>query len=254
MDRDGQEGPEWAPDLTRICPRRLGQPGRIIRWVATPMLPPEEILLEALLGRVREDFGFSHPPAIAEQLASVPVDERGSLAEAARQALDAATSPDELLLRQAQIDAVFHLIRNLVPDQQAKLDEQNWWAALKFEALRRIGQWLIDRKDGTSHDGRTLTELGIGYNQSWRWQRLAQLSETRFRREVEQATKQERELTQAGLIKIWEKNYGQQHRRAAPPRQPPSIECPHCHKRFIPSYPPATRKTRSVKAATARLM
>lgn len=228
--------------------------GGIIQRVAMPTLPPEEILLEALLGRVRADFWLSPPPAIVEQLASMPVDERGSLAETARQALDAATSPDELLLRQAQIDAVFHLIRNLVRDQQAKLDEQNWWAALKFEAQRRIGSWLSDRKEGTSHDGRTLAELGIGYNQSWRWQRLAQLSEARFRREVEQATKQERELTQAGLLKIWEKNYGQKHRRTAPPRQQPSIVCPHCGERFFPSSPPPMRKTRAVKAASARLV
>jgi hypothetical protein len=89
------------------------------------------------------------------------------------------------------------------------LKVQNKAAELKLRAERRAGELLAEvvsrggnRKSNCHDDGLKITDLGIDYNQSSRWQREAAVPEAVFERYVAEANASGRDITAQGLLRI----------------------------------------------------
>ena len=122
--------------------------------------------------------------------------------EAARSALQAAQSVDEVkdIRDKAQAMAAYA--------RQAKDTELVEWATeIKVRAERRAGELLHEtgllegRPKKASTDTR-LSDLGISYDQSSRWQKLAAIPEDRFEQAVAAAKETAREVTTAALLRL----------------------------------------------------
>jgi len=106
----------------------------------------------------------------------------------ARQALEKAASIDEVL----QIRDKAEALRVYVRQQGESFDMQNYCAEIKIRAERKAGEILIEMEKNRgaitpSHDGSAppkLKALGINWNQSSRWQRMALISEESSDREI----------------------------------------------------------------------
>lgn len=96
---------------------------------------------------------------------------------------------------------------------EAGLEAQNLCAEIKLRAERRMGQELSKlprAKSGPkarvpSHDAREqpkLSEIGINYSQSSRWQKVGRLTEAEFDEYVETTKANGDEITSSGAIKL----------------------------------------------------
>ena len=125
---------------------------------------------------------------------------------AARSALAEAT---DLPTVASLIDRL-EVIRVAARKARQSLDAQNDWAVVKLEAERRAGRMLAElRQRGDLRAGRpnadgvsALAELGIGQQQSSRWQRLAAVPEDRFTRWIDDTRAFGAEVTEAGLFAV----------------------------------------------------
>lgn len=122
--------------------------------------------------------------------------------EAARTALQAANSVDEVkdIRDKAQAMAAYA--------RQAKDTELVEWATeIKVRAERRAGELLHEtgllegRPKKASNDTR-LSDLGISYDQSSRWQKLAAIPEDKFEQAVAAAKEVAHEVTTAAMLRL----------------------------------------------------
>lgn len=128
--------------------------------------------------------------------------------EAARNALQVASTVDEAKDIRDKAEAMAAYAR------QARDTELIQWATeIKVRSERRAGQLLAEmpknsgklRNSSPSHDGRattpTLASLGITYNDSSRWQKLAAIDEEKFEAAVAAAKEAAGEVTTAASRK-----------------------------------------------------
>lgn len=121
--------------------------------------------------------------------------------EAARHALQVAHSVDEVkdIRDKAQAMAAYAKQAN-----DTQLVE--WATEIKVRAERRAGEMLREmdvspgRPQKSSTDTR-ISDLGISYDQSSRWQKLAAIPEDRFEQAVTAAKQTAREVTTAALLR-----------------------------------------------------
>ncbi len=135
----------------------------------------------------------------------------------ARQALAEAETLPEIarLIDQAEI------LRQVARRVKLSLDAQNDWAEYKLDAERTAGQMLkqMEPKRGArptkkahdvpnkkAHDvpnpAPKLEDIGVSRIQSQRWQMLAELSDEEFEGFKAEARAKEKEITQAGALKL----------------------------------------------------
>jgi hypothetical protein len=116
-------------------------------------------------------------------------------------------------------------IRHFLKQQGEALEAQNIAAEVKIRAERRAGELLqgmdraaIGRPQKTSHDARviepTLSDLGIGYSQSSRYQAIASVPDEAFEGHIEEAKAKGVPLTTNGALRL--------ARRIASPPEPPA--------------------------------
>ena len=102
------------------------------------------------------------------------------------------------------------VVRVAARKAKQSLDAQNDWAVVKLEAERKAGRMLAElRERGDLRPGRpnadgvsALVELGIGQQQSSRWQRLAAVPDDRFIRWIDDTRAFGAEVTEAGLFAV----------------------------------------------------
>jgi hypothetical protein len=89
------------------------------------------------------------------------------------------------------------------------LQLQNQAAELKLLAERRAGELLGEmklrggnRKSNSHHASLKLSELGVGYDQSARWQREAAVPEPIFKKYIATANKLGQDITSQGLLRL----------------------------------------------------
>lgn len=121
----------------------------------------------------------------------------------AMNALSAARTLDDVLQIRDQAEA----LRVYVKAASDSLEAANAAAEIKLRAERKAGEMLSEKvKRGgdrsNSHDGSLLSELGLNWNQSARWQRAASVCDDDFDAYLRDCQKHGREVTQAGLLKI----------------------------------------------------
>lgn len=120
----------------------------------------------------------------------------------ARETLQSIEDPREVASFVAQTDA----IKYLAEKADASLELQNQAAEVAIRAKRRAGEiltQLIPHQGGRpTENSVTLTELGIGENDSRRWQAIASVPEERFERHIAEEQTAHRELTTAGVLRI----------------------------------------------------
>lgn len=128
--------------------------------------------------------------------------------EAARNALQVASTVDEAKDIRDKAEAMAAYAR------QARDTELIQWATeIKVRSERRAGQLLAEmpknsgklRNSSPSHDGRattpTLASLGITYNDSSRWQKLAAIDEEKFEAAVAAAKDAAGQVTTAAMLR-----------------------------------------------------
>jgi len=130
--------------------------------------------------------------------------------DAARRALEEASTLQEIKEIRDQAEA----IRQYVKAAGHSLVNQNKAAETKLRAERKAGELLkemVKNKGGgdvrnhSSHDERgvlKLNDLGIDYNQSFRWQRIADLPEEAFENKIEEVKQKYEELTQSIFLQL----------------------------------------------------
>jgi N6-adenosine-specific RNA methylase IME4 len=121
-----------------------------------------------------------------------------------RQEIEAATDPKQLVELHAKADALRKVAG--VIDDTGEMAREFTEARIRCE--RRGGELLalmelpVGGRGKSSHDGRGLASLGIRYNQSSRWQRVAAIPEAEFEAYIADAYRNEKELTTSGLLKL----------------------------------------------------
>jgi hypothetical protein len=123
----------------------------------------------------------------------VPKAQTGSTAvsiEAARRALDAATTPGQI----RDVAKMAELARRWAKEQGDALDQQIAWGELRFDALRKLGQilppLLIRRRHPKGHDTFRLKDAGISRDLSALAQTVAAVSETVYQRYIADAVRE----------------------------------------------------------------
>ncbi len=89
------------------------------------------------------------------------------------------------------------------------LEIQNYAAEVKLRAERRAGSLIAklnlhggDRREETSQERLTLSDIGVSKDQSSRWQLTATVPERTFEKFVEQTREENGEVTTAGLVRL----------------------------------------------------
>ena len=128
----------------------------------------------------------------------------------ARLALAAALDMDDILSIRDKAEAV----RVYAKTAGEGLVAQNMAAEIKLRAERKAGELLavMEKNAGGAKPAAPITgpivvpvkleEMGINKNQSSRWQREATVSDEVFESHIADCSKQQHELTQAGLLKL----------------------------------------------------
>jgi hypothetical protein len=115
--------------------------------------------------------------------------------DAGRRALDAATTPGEI----RDVAKMAELARRWAKEQGDALDQQIAWGELRFDALRKLGQvlrpLLTRHRPRKGHNGFRLTDEGISRDLSSLAQSVANVSETVYRRYIDDAKRERREIT-----------------------------------------------------------
>lgn len=122
-----------------------------------------------------------------------------------RREIEAATDPRQLVELHAKADALRKLAG--VIDDTGEMAREFTEARIRCE--RRGGELLADmgtnggdRKSVNHRDELKLADIGIRYNQSSRWQRVAAVPEAEFEAYIADAYRNEKELTTSGLLKL----------------------------------------------------
>ncbi|MCI0660700.1 MAG: hypothetical protein L0220_06475 [Acidobacteria bacterium] len=128
----------------------------------------------------------------------------------ARSALERARTIDEVKDIRDKAEA----LRLYTRQAGESLEMQNMCAEIKLRAERRAGEILreMEKRDGgdamkaPSHDARefppSLSDLGINYSQSSRWQAIAAIPEEVFEAHLAETVANAKELTSAGALKL----------------------------------------------------
>jgi len=130
--------------------------------------------------------------------------------ENARRELELARTVDEV----KQIRDKAEAMRLYCKQAKASLEMQNQCAEIKLRAERRAGEMLteteknpggqVEHESYLSHDGRgripKLSELGITWNQSSRWQKIGEIPEESFEDYIETTMSKKGELTSSGAL------------------------------------------------------
>jgi hypothetical protein len=129
----------------------------------------------------------------------VPKVQRGRNAvtiEAGRHALDAANTPAQI----RDVAKMTELARRWAKEQDHALDQQIQWGELRFDALRKLGQilepLLTRHRPRKGHHGFRLSDEEISRDLSSLAQIVSGVSETVYRRYIEDAKREKREITQ----------------------------------------------------------
>lgn len=123
----------------------------------------------------------------------------------ARRALALAQTLDDVLSIRDQAKA-WHECMKIVGES---LEAQNDAAEVKLRAERKAGEMLaaMEKNKGAadptrSHDVTTLEDLGIAKMQSLRWRKEAAVDDDTFEQYLANCRREQREITQAGLLNI----------------------------------------------------
>ena len=115
--------------------------------------------------------------------------------EAGRRALDAASTPREI----HDVAKMAEVARRWAKDQGYALDQQIAWGELRFDALRKLGQvldpLLTRHRPRKGYKGFRLRDAGISGDLSSLAQRVSGVSETVYRRYIDDAKRERREIT-----------------------------------------------------------
>jgi len=123
----------------------------------------------------------------------------------AKLALVSAKNLDDVLRIRDQAEA----LRTYIKAASDSLEAANSAAEIKLRAERRAGEMLASMdKPANRHQISTSTtmvplkDLGISNNQSSRWQKEAKVNEDVFEEYIRECNDEQREVTQAGLLKL----------------------------------------------------
>jgi hypothetical protein len=115
--------------------------------------------------------------------------------EAGRRALDAASTPGQI----RDVAKMAELAGRWAKDQGYALDQQIAWGELRFDALRKLGQvldpLLTRHRPRKGYKGFRLRDEGISGDLSSLAQRVSGVSETVYRRYIDDAKRERREIT-----------------------------------------------------------
>jgi hypothetical protein len=121
--------------------------------------------------------------------------------EAGRRALDAAITPGEI----RDVSKMAEVARRWAKEEGDTLDQQIAWGELRFDALRKLGQvlrpLLTRHRPRKGQNGLRLSDLGITGDLSSLAQKVATVSETVYRRYIDDAKRQRREITKKDFLK-----------------------------------------------------
>lgn len=128
---------------------------------------------------------------------------------AARTALSQAKSMEDILA----IRDIAEAARVYAKAARESLAAQNFAAEIKLRAERKAGELLkqMEKRNGSrgvgkkvdSQDDRPLlSDIGVGHNESKRWQKEATVSEAKFEELITECTDKGKELTQAELLRV----------------------------------------------------
>jgi hypothetical protein len=116
--------------------------------------------------------------------------------EAGRRALDAASTPRQI----RDVAKMAELARRWAKDQGYALDQQIAWGELRFDALRKLGEilgpLLTRHRPRKGYKGFRLGDEGISRDLSSLAQRVSGVSGTVYRRYIDDAKRERREITQ----------------------------------------------------------
>jgi hypothetical protein len=131
-----------------------------------------------------------------ETMPKPPKAQTGRSIEAGRRALDAASTPREI----RKVERMAELARKWAKEQDDALDKQIAWGELRFDALRKLGKilgpLLTRHRPRKGYKGFRLRDEGISRDLSSLAQRVYGVSETLYRRYIDDAKRQRREITQ----------------------------------------------------------
>jgi hypothetical protein len=120
--------------------------------------------------------------------------------EAGRRALDAASTPREI----RDVAKMAELARRWTKEQGYALDQQIAWGELRFDALRKLGQVLdplvTRHRPRKSYKGFRLSDEGITGDLSSLAQTVFHVSETVYRRYIDDAKREKREITKNDFL------------------------------------------------------
>jgi hypothetical protein len=115
--------------------------------------------------------------------------------EAGRRALDAAITPGQI----RDVAKMAELARRWAKDQGYALDQQIAWGELRFDALRKLGKilgpLLTRHRPRKGYKGSRLRDEGISRDLSSLAQRVSGVSMTVYRRYIDDAKRERREIT-----------------------------------------------------------
>ena len=129
-----------------------------------------------------------------------PKAQTGRSIEAGRHALDAASTPRKI----RDVAKMAEVARRWAKEQGYALDQQIAWGELRFDALRKLGQvlspLLIRHRHPKDHDTFRLKDEWISRDLSRLAQRVAAVSETVYKRYIEGAKREKREITENDFL------------------------------------------------------
>ena len=124
-------------------------------------------------------------------------------------------SANKILAEATRLDDVKEIrdkaeaLRQYAKQTNLSLEGQNYYAEIKIKAERRAGELLIEIEmhkggrptENPSHDASSLSDLGISYSQSSRWQQMSKLPDEEFEQHVEAIKTKDEELTSSGVLR-----------------------------------------------------
>jgi ParB family chromosome partitioning protein len=125
----------------------------------------------------------------------------------AKLALVSAKNLDDVLRIRDQAEA----LRIYIKAASDSLEAANSAAEIKLRAERRAGEMLAGMEKPLNQHGKvapntmlgaTLESFGVSYMQSSRWQKEAKVNEDTFEEYIRECNDEQREVTQAGLLKL----------------------------------------------------
>lgn len=166
-----------------------------------------------------------------------------NLVKAARRALAQIETPGEVVELRNKVRALEVYAKR----QRATLADSNLISAERLRIERTIGEMLkesVDHRGGkiASHDGRQLPN-GITWNDSSRWQKLADVDEADFEMWLAECLEKEEEISTAAALGLWSRFVQPEHAPTddALPADAPDLDewsdddpkiheifCPHC--------------------------